>query len=234
METLHEIGQDEQFLAQGEYDYQLAGKKSGLAESWSLHRLANGPYIHRATVGGRISTMRIRQLSHFVFSPQYRPNRLEMRQEIDGDTTHTTIICHPTQVEQTIIREDGSDQRVVDVPAGYALFFPPVSTQGFVTQSYDAQAGGRQPLSLVSVRVQPENALPLAIDVQTIDYEQVDQPEEVETPAGQFRCRHFIRYDHHMEQHLWFDDLLTVLQWSVPYSPIMKWEYLLTRYQRER
>jgi hypothetical protein len=233
MEMLQPIGPDEHLLAQGEYDYQLSGKRSGLAESWSLHRLPEGFYIHRATVGGRISRLRIKQTSHFLLTSQHRPNRLEMRQEIDGDVTHSTILCQPTTVEQIITREDGSERRTVEVPAGYALFFPPVSAQGFILQSYDTHLGGRQPLSLVSVRVQPENNLPLAIDLQTIDYEQVNRHEEIETPAGQFRCHHFIRYDHHMEQHLWLDDLRVVLQWSVPYSPIMKWEYLLTRYQRK-
>src|SRR5262245_49767224 len=133
METLHKIGADEQLLAQGEYDYQLAGKKSGLTESWSLHRLPDGSQIHRARAGGRITTMRIKQLTHLVLTPQNRPERLEMKQEIDGDVTHTTIVCHPTGVEQSIMREDASDQSAVEVPAGYALFFPPVSAQGFVT-----------------------------------------------------------------------------------------------------
>jgi hypothetical protein len=233
MEMLQPVGPEEQLLAQGEYDYQLSGRRSGLSESWSLHRLPEGGYIHRATVGGRISTLRIKQTSHFVLTPQHRPDRLEMRQDIDGDVTHSTILCQPTTVEQSIVREDGSERKTFEVPAGYALFFPPVSAQGFILQSYDMTLGGRQPLSLVSVRVQPENNLPLAIDLQTIDYEEINHQEEIETPAGQFRCRHFIRYDHHMEQHLWLDELQVVLQWSVPYSPIMKWEYLLTRYQRK-
>lgn len=233
METLQPVGPDEQLLAQGEYDYQLSGKRSGLTEAWSLHRSPEGTYIHRATVGGRISTLRIKQITHFVLTSQYQPSQLEMQQEIDGDMTHSTILCQPTSVEQSIVREDGSAQKTVEVPAGYALFFPPVSAQGFILQSYDRNLGGRQPLSLVSVRVQPENNLPLAIDLQTIEYEQVNHHEEIETPAGQFRSYHFIRYDQHMEQHLWLDDLRVVLQWSVPYSPIMKWEYLLTRYQRK-
>ncbi|MCP4368941.1 MAG: hypothetical protein GY797_12630, partial [Deltaproteobacteria bacterium] len=78
-----------------------------------------------------------------------------------------------------------------------------------------------------------EEGLPLSIETQTIAYEYQENNREVETPAGQFACNHFIRYDQHMQQHLWTDENLIPIQWSVPYSEIMKWEYLLTRYQRE-
>jgi hypothetical protein len=234
METLYQIAPTEQLIAQGLYKYQVAGKHSGLTEEWSLHRLPGKGIIHRAEVKGFIASFHLEQISHFVLTPDYRPSRLEMTQNIAKDLTHTIIRCDEGSIEQAITRSDETDQQVLEVPAGYSLFFPPVSAQGFIVRRYNLTRGGRQPLSLVSVRIQPEDALPLSVELQTIDYEHIGSHEEIETPAGQFTCHHFIRYDEHMKQQLWLDEHWIPVQWSVPYSPIMKWEYLLTRYQRER
>jgi len=176
----------------------------------------------------------LKQVSLFVMALNYRPSKLEMTQEIDGRVTQTTIQCSKESITQSIIAEDETDKTVIDVPSGYGLFFPPVSAQGFILQRYNLEAGGRQSIPLVSVRIRPEQALPLSVEVQAIEYEHLSSDKEIETPAGQFACHHFVRYDQHMEQQLWLDKSWMPIQWSVPYSEIMKWEYLLTRYHRER
>ncbi len=234
MDTLHPIMPNERLIAWGEYNYQVAGKDSGLTESWSLHTLPGEALIHRAEVRGRVATIKLRQAAHFVMAPDYRPSKLEMTQEIDGQITKTTIGCFSESIVQSIAMEDEAEETELEVPAGYNLFFPPVSAQGFICRNYNLETGGRQALPLVCIRMQPEEALPLSVEMQTIEYEYLGSDEEIETPAGQFACRHFIRYDQHMEQHLWFDQAWTPIQWSVPYSVIMKWEYLLIRYHRER
>ena len=236
MNTLHPIEATEQLIAQGEYNYQVAGKDSGLKESWSLHRLSDTNLLHRAEVHGRIAGIKLTQLTHYALTPDYQPHRLEMRQNIEDEAApriaHTTIRCFEKSVVQTIETENVSDKQVIEAPAGYRMFFPPVSAQGFIVKGYNFEAGGRQSLPLVSIRIQPESGLPLSVEVQAIDYE-YQEDEEFETPAGQFACSHFIRYDQHMQQRLWIDENWMTVQWSVPYSEIMKWEYLLTRYQRE-
>jgi hypothetical protein len=229
---LHQITPIERLLAQGEYKYQVSGKDSGLSERWSLHILPGGEMVHRADVGGFIAGFRLKQISHFLAAPDYKPATLEMTQQIRDDMTSTLIRCAQTSIEQSITRQAEADKRVLEVPAGYALFFPPVSAQGFIVRRYNLDEGGRQSLPLVSVRIQPEDGLPLSVEIQAIEYEHLNSHEEIETLAGQFTCHHFIRYDQHMEQHLWLDQNWIPIQWSVPYSPIMKWEYLLTRYQR--
>jgi hypothetical protein len=238
MDTLHPIASTEQLMAQGEYNYQVAGKDSGLKELWSLHCLPDGDMIHRAVVRGRIAAMQLKQVTHFVMAPDFRPVTLEMTQEIDDQLAHTQLNCLDRLVRQAIqtenYDEDMTDETEVAVPADYKIFFPPVSAQGLIAQSYNFEAGGRQALPLVSIRIQPKDALPLSAEVQNIAYEYVNDDQEIETPAGQFMCRHFIRYDQHMQQHLWVDENWMTIQWSVPYSEIMKWEYLLTRYHRER
>ena len=50
MDTLQEIGPNEQLIAQGEYNYQVSGKDSGLTESWSLHMVPDESLLHRAVV----------------------------------------------------------------------------------------------------------------------------------------------------------------------------------------
>lgn len=233
METNHQIAPNEKPIARGKYNYQVSGQDSGLTESWSLHMLPGEAIIHRANVGGQVANIHLKQSTHFVLNPDYRPDKLEMSQELDGQPTHTTIRCFKESIVQSITAGDEADKIILEVPAGYALFFPPVSAQGFILQGYDLEVGGRQSLPLVCIRIQPEGALPLSVEVQTIQYEHIDSKGEIETPAGQFACHHFIRYDQHMEQHLWFDEAWTPIQWAVPYSAIMKWEYLLTRYHRE-
>ena len=233
MDTLQEIGPNEQLIAQGEYNYQVSGKDSGLTETWSLHTLPEETLIHRAVVGGQVASIKLKQVTLFLMTPNYRPSKLEMTQEIDGRITQTTIRCFDRSITQTITAEDETDKTVLEVPAGYGLFFPPVSAQGFILQRYNLEAGGRQAIPLVSVRIQPEAALPLAVEVQTIEYERLSSDKEIETPAGQFACHHFVRYDQHMKQQLWVDKTWIPIQWSVPYSEIMKWEYLLTRYHRK-
>lgn len=233
MDILQEIGPTEQLIARGEYNYQVSGKDSGLTETWSLHALPEETLIHRAVVGGQVASIKLEQVTLFVMSPDYRPRKLEMTQKIDGRVTQTTIQCSNEAITQSITAEEETAKAVIDVPSGYRLFFPPVSAQGFILQSYDLEVGGRQPISLVSVRIQPEDALPLSVEVQTIEYERLSSDREIETPAGQFACHHFVRYDQHMEQQLWVDKTWIPIQWSVPYSEIMKWEYLLTRYQRK-
>lgn len=234
MDTLQEIGQNEQLIAQGEYNYQVSGKDSGLTERWSLHTLPEETLIHRAVVGGQVASIKLKQVTLFVMTADYRPRKLEMMQEIDGRATQTIIHCSEGTITQSIMGEDEAGKAVViDVPSGYGLFFPPVSAQGFILQSYDLEAGGRQSIPLVSVRIQPEQALPLSVEVQIIEYEHLSSDKEIETPAGQFACHHFVRYDQHMEQQLWVDKTRIPIQWSVPYSEIMRWEYLLTRYHRE-
>ena len=234
MDTLQEIGPNEQLIAQGEYNYQVSGKDSGLTETWSLHMLPEETLIHRAVVSGQVASIKLKQVTLFIMTPNYRPSKLEMTQEIDGRVTRTTIHCSEKSITQSIIAEEETDKAVLEVPTGYGLFFPPVSAQGFILQSYDLEVGGRQPIPLVSIRIQPEEALPLSIEVQTtIEYEHLSSDKEIETPAGQFACHHFVRYDQHMEQQLWVDKTWIPIQWSVPYSEIMKWEYLLTRYHRE-
>lgn len=236
MNTLHPIEATEKLIAQGEYNYQVAGKNSGLKESWSLHRLPGNNLVHRAEVHGRIAGIELTQQTHYELAAGCRPHLLEMRQNIQDEATariaHTTIRCLEQSVRQTITTENVSDEQVIEAPAGYNLFFPPVSGQGFIVTGYNLEIGGRQTLPLVSIRIQPESGLPLSVEIQAIDYE-YRTSEEVETPAGQFSCRHFIRYDQHMQQQLWVDENWMAIQWSVPYSEIMRWEYLLTRYQRE-
>jgi hypothetical protein len=178
--------------------------------------------------------MRIKQVSHFLMTADGRPITLEMTQEIDGQLTRSFIQCARESFKQIIGPEnEPQEETMTEVPAGYHLFFPPVSAQGFIVRGYDFDVRGKQTLALVSVRVQPKKALPLSVEVQYIQYEHVDSEHEIETPAGHFTCHHFIRHDQHMKQQLWVDDNWITIQWSVPYSRIMKWEYLLTRYQRE-
>ena len=238
MNTLHAVASTEQLIAQGEYNYQVAGKDSGLKEAWSLHKLSDGNLLHRAEVQGRIAGINLTQQTHFVLLPNYRPRLLEMRQNIEDETSpriaHTTIRCFEELVVQAIETENVSDKQEIEVPVGYKLFFPPVSAQGFIVTDYNFETGGRQQIALVSIRIQPESGLPLSVELQAISYEYFGNTQEVETPAGQFPCRHFIRYDQHMKQDLWVDENWMTIQWAVPYSAIMKWEYLLTRYQRER
>lgn len=234
METSGKIASNEQLVARGNYNYQVSGKNSGLTESWSLHIAPDGGFIHRAEVKGVIAALHLRQETLFVATPDYYPSRLEMTQQIEADLTQSTIRCYPESIEQTISRETETNKKIIETPAGYSLFFPPVSAQGFIVRRYDLERGGRQALPLVSVRIQPAGDLPLSVELQTIEFEHINSHEEIETPAGQFTCHHFIRYDQHMEQQLWLDENWLPVQWSVPYSPIMKWEYLLTRYYRER
>ena len=239
METLYPVAPAEQLVAQGEYSYQVAGKHSGLKEVWSLHTtLPHKRLVHRAVVQGAVAAIRLKQITHFEMTPDYRPHLLEMTQNLEDEATpriaRTTLQCSEQSVEQTIETENLSDEQVIEVPANYCLFFPPVSAQGFIVTCYNLKAGGRQLLPLVAIRIQPESGLPLSTEVRAIEYEYIGNNQEVETPAGQFKCRHFIRYDQHMQQHLWVDDNWITIQWSVPYSAIMQWEYLLTRYQRAR
>lgn len=230
---IFEVAPEERLIAHGKYNYQVSGKNSGLTESWSLRRLPSGELVHRAEVGRQVAAIHLLQMSHLTLTPDYRPKRLEMTQTLDGRSAHTVVRCHPEAVEQSITSEDESDVVTFDVPPNYGLFFPPVSGHGFILKNYNLKAGGRQSLPLASLRVQPEGDLPLSADVYTIDYERVHGKQEIETPAGQFACYHFIRHDQHMQQQLWLDENWIVVQWLVPYSPIMKWEYLLTRYYRE-
>ncbi len=239
METLYPVAANEHLLAQGEYNYQVAGKDSGLSENWSLHTMPGETMIHRAAVKGSIARMHLKQVSQFMMRPDFQPASLEMTQNINEQLAHTRLDCLDTIVRQSITTENyeedtgqgGAQETEIVVPAGYRLFFPPVSAQGLIAQSYDFETGGRQALPLVSIRIHPENALPLSVELQSIAYEYIEA-RDVETPAGQFYCRHFIRYDQHMQQHLWIDENWITVQWSVPYSEIMQWEYLLTRYQR--
>jgi len=239
MDTLHPVAANEQLLAQGEYNYQVAGKDSGLQESWVLHRLSGGETVHRAQVGGFIAGTNLKQLTHFVMSPDFRPLSLEMTQDINQQLARTHLECADSTVRQLITTENYDEDVAqntnmateIVVPLGYRLFFPPVSVQGLIVQGYNLDAGGKQAIPLVSIRIHPKDALPLSVELQTIEYEYIED-FDVETPAGQFTCRHFIRYDQHMQQHLWLDENWITVQWSVPYSEIMKWEYLLTRYQR--
>jgi hypothetical protein len=228
------VAPNEQLVAWGSYKYQVSGKNSGLTESWSLHSLPDMGFIHRAQVKGVIAALHLRQESYFIATPDYYPNRLEMTQQIEDDLTRSIIQCYPGSIEQIISRGTETNQKIIETPTGYGLFFPPVSAQGFIVRRYDLERGGRQALPLVSVRIQPAGDLPLSVELQTIEFEHINSHEEIETPAGQFTCHHFIRYDQHMEQHLWLDQTWLPIQWSVPYSPIMKWEYLLTRYYREK
>lgn len=236
MNTLHPVESIEKLIAQGEYNYQVAGKNSGLKEAWSLHRLPDDNLVHRAEVYGRIAGIELTQQTHYELAAGYRPHLLEMRQNIEDEAApriaYTTIRCSEYSVVQTIETENVSDEQIIEAPAGYRMFFPPVSAQGFIVTGYNLKTGGRQTLPLVSIRIQPESGLPLSVEVQAIDYEYRNS-EEFETPAGQFTCRHFIRYDQHMQQQLWVDENWMTIQWSVPYSEIMRWEYLLTRYQRQ-
>lgn len=238
METIYPIGPDEQLVARGEYVYRVSGKDSGLTERWIIHRTPDQTVVHRAVVAGSIAGMTLHQISHFVLTAARRPQQLEMRQVIgDGSAerlTQTLIRCFDRAVEQSITAGQQQEQHRLDLPAGYHLFFPPVSAHGFIIGSFDETRPGRQPRILVSVRIQPQQALPLSIEAQSIDYELAGEGEAIETPAGKFTCRRFVRYDHHMEQQLWLDNQNTVIKWAVPYSEIMQWEYVLTRYYREQ
>jgi hypothetical protein len=238
METIHPIGPDEQLMARGEYVYRVSGKDSGLTERWIIHRTAGQSLVHRAVVAGSIAGLTLHQVSHFALAAAYRPQWLEMRQIIGDGTaerlTHTLIRCFEKGIEQSIRSGERNEQQRLELPAGYSLFFPPVSAHGFIVGSFDRTAGQRQARTLVSVRIQPQVGLPLSVEPQSIDYELAGEAEAVETPAGKFTCRRFIRYDQHMEQQLWLDDQHTVIKWAVPYSAIMQWEYVLTRYYREQ
>ncbi len=231
MKTLHEIALYEQLVAQGAYQYQLVGKASGLKEYWSLHQTADEGFTHRAEVYGKTAAIQVKQISHLNLTPDYRPQRLEMYQRIADNESSTTIICYEQAIVQTIKIDGKTTETTMEVPPHYNLFFPPVSAHGFILRHYDFQIGGRQALPMVNVRIQPENGLALSVETRLTEYEYLND-EEIETPAGQFACRHFIRHDQSMQQHLWQDKAGLVIHWSVPYSQIMKWEYLLVNYQR--
>ncbi len=237
METLHPLNSTEKLIAQGNYNYQVAGKNSGLKEAWSIYQLPDGHCLHRAEVKGKIAAISLTQQTHFVMTPDYRPISLEMKQNIEDESAsriaQTTIRCFEQSLLQTIETENLSDKQIIEMPVGYGLFFPPISGHGFIVKNYDFETGGRQSLPLASLRIQPESGLPLSVEVQAIDYEYQPNDKEIETPAGQFACHHFIRHDQHMKQNLWVDENWIPIQWSVPYSVIMKWDYLLTRYHRK-
>ena len=145
MNTLHAVASTEQLIAQGEYNYQVAGKDSGLKEAWSLHKLSDGNLLHRAEVQGRIAGINLTQQTHFVLLPNFRPHLLEMRQNIEDETSpriaHTTIRCFEELVVQAIETENVSDKQEIEVPVGYKLFFPPVSAQGFIVTDYNFETG---------------------------------------------------------------------------------------------
>ena len=220
-----------QSVAQGKYNYQLAQHDSGLTETWTLQRSANGLLEHQAQVNGRVGLVRLKQNTQLRMTAEYRPQYLEMTQQLNENEAQTTLHFTDDLITQTITVAGETHEAVLEVPINYALFLPPVSLQGFILRQYDQVAGGRQTLNLVSLRMQPEDNLPLSVTIRPVDYEYCND-EEIETLAGQFACRHFRRYEQHMEQDLWIDKDDVVIQWSVPYSPIMKWDYLLVQYQR--
>lgn len=232
MNHLQQPDATEKLVAQGKYNYQVADKFSGLTEQWSLHHLPDGRLVHRAEVKGAIADITLNQLSHLVMSADHQPQELMMSQRVSDNWAETYLKCQPQQIIQAITIEGKTTETVIEVPANYSLFLPPVSAHGFILRQYDFPVGGKQKLPLASVRMQPQGDLSLSIEVIPITYEYLND-EEIETPAGQFACQQFMRYDQHMEQRLWLDQTNTVIQWNVPYSPIMKWNYLLVQYQRE-
>ncbi|MEM7346726.1 MAG: hypothetical protein AAF485_20980 [Chloroflexota bacterium] len=187
--------------------------------------------IHRAEIGKQVAAIKLTQITQLTLTPAHRPLQLKMEQTIDEETSYTRLTCTDTQIEQMITVGDQTETLYLDIPSNYGLFFPPVSAHGFILNAYDREKAGRQTVSLVSLRIRPEGALPLSAEIQPVEYEYI-KDTEVETPAGQFACQHFIRYDQHMAQDLWLDAHGITIQWTVPYSPIMKWDYLLRRYQR--
>ncbi|MDM8528190.1 hypothetical protein QUF58_08245 [Anaerolineales bacterium HSG24] len=232
MKQLHDINQQEQIIAEGYYNYQLAERNSGLKERWSLHYQLDMGYIHRAEVWGQVGAIRIKQVTHFAMTDDYHPKLLEMAQRIaDNSEVSTQLVCGANGLRQSISMDEETSEKQFDLPENYTIFFPPVSAHGWILRQYDHDEAGRQSLPLVCVRMQPQDDLSLSIELRPIIYEFINE-EEFETPAGQFPCRHYIRYDQHMEQKLWIDKNDMVIQWTVPYSPIMKWDYMLTKYRR--
>jgi hypothetical protein len=228
MNRLYEIDTQEKLIAQGKYNYLLVGRNSGLKEEWSLHYNPEVGLIHRAEIRGRAGAIRLKQMTHFIMDSDYHPKQFEMSQDISGNETFTKLVCND-DIHQSITVDEKNTEFIIEVPEKYSLFFPPVSAQEFILRQYDMLTKGQQTMPLACVRIQPEEGLSLSIEMRPIIYEFIDE-EDIETPVGKFSCYHYIRYDQHMEQQLWTDHEYRVIKWAVPYSPIMKWEYLLVEY----
>lgn len=233
MNRLHSITPQESLVSQGIYNYRLANRNSGLKESWTIHQLHDSEIIHRAEISGRIGQIALKQLTHLSMSHDYRPKLLEISQNINTNEAKNRVTFSADSLEQSIVDNGESSLITLPLPAKFGLFFPPVSGQGFILHHYDDEAGGRQAIPLMTVRMQPFDAPSLSIELRQVSYEYINH-EEIETLAGQFACRHFKRHDETMTQELWLDEAGMVIQWNVPQSEIMTWEYILTQYQRDR
>lgn len=232
MNVLHNITPSEALVSQGTYNYRLANRTSGLKEEWSIHQ-HDDELIHRAEVSGRIGQIALRQLTHLSVGRDYRPKRLEIHQTINSNEAKTQVVFSADTLEQSIDDNGETSLITLPLPAKFGLFFPPVSGQGFILHNYDDETGGRQDIPMLTVRMQPFDAPSLSIELRQVSYEYIAH-EEVETLAGQFACRHFKRHDETMTQDLWLDEAGMVVQWNVPQSEIMTWEYVLTQYQRNQ
>jgi len=232
MQQLHAPSSEETLIVQGQYNYQLVNRDSGLKEKWSVHHhQANDSLIHRAEIRGVVGQIALKQMIQTEFSMDYRPQRFEMKQTLNENQAETEIQFFETSLHQKVRENKEQAELTLDVPERFGFFYPPVSGQGFLFQHYNFEQGGRQTMPFLSVRIQPVDGPALSVELRHIDHE-LQGSEEIETPAGQFACRYIKRYEEQMEQQLWIDDSNVVIHWRVPYSVIMTWDYLLTHYQR--
>ena len=220
--------------ASGKYAYMSIGDgvQNG-EESWFLTQHSDGSRTVRATnsYDDRMKTFRDVVLR---VDRSFRPVEAYANVWIDGQWRGSGLFSVTGKTLDAVINgPNGRLTQSLKVPDRFSFVPHPISTDSWPTWYYDKAAGGAQDITLYTFDGRGFGVGGILGRLETATIEYLGE-EDVETPAGKFRCEHYVMGDG--DPHLYIfgpHRLLAKMTWKIADVEYVLSEYTGIREPRE-
>jgi hypothetical protein len=232
MRALRPVAQQETLVCWGTYHYFKERQPTGLAEEWTFHRLSDGTEIVRADVDARKVPDTPDVLTHYVRSPEGRPQELILQYRKGSLYAKATYTFHRGHVELVRDVADHSTRReTIEVAANYIVDYHAVVARDYAWRGYPDYMEGRTyaaPIFRVTVETEEVSDLlsgvALRVDVQPLEAASLTIPPGAYTDVRRYE----VAVPDGTQAVGWYDEHGTLLRWS---WAAQGYEYVLMRYR---
>lgn len=197
---IHEMAYERPLTA-GKWRYELDGQATGAVEEWRLSEALDGYRFLRVDLDARFAASGRSTIYHLTMDEKGLPVQLKYRFWISGLEIIGSVLLEQDAVLVTRETTKGRKEEIVDVPEGYAFWFP--STAGL---SLLANAAGSSDQAAVTLRSATENPALQMGPVRTLVSVQEAAAVNLEVMGTQRAARPLTIMWADQQRRLWVDD----------------------------
>ena len=178
--------------ASGKYAYlSLRDDIQNGEESWFLTAHPDGSRTLRATNSYNDHTKTLRNVVLRV-DQNFRPLEAYATFWVNGAWRGSGwFVVHGKTLHATVDGPNGRLTQSLEVPDKFSFVPHPISTDSWLTWYYDKELGGKQSITLYNFESRGFGANGILGRLQKSEIEYLGE-EDVKTPAGVFRCDHYV------------------------------------------